>query len=120
MASGAETPNIAALPAIARLGACESARGPDADRHAKPLIYLMTKGSTLGRLFTACLLPYGAVGPDLGGLLHMESLARFVVLRRAPVRRLRRGRMSTCPGSIPDRIRTPTPTGPRYGARYGR
>ena len=31
MAGGAETPNIAALPAIARLGACESARGPDAD-----------------------------------------------------------------------------------------
>jgi hypothetical protein len=33
MAGGAETPNIAALPAIARLGACKSARGPDADRH---------------------------------------------------------------------------------------
>ena len=28
MASGAETPNIAALPAIAPLGACESARRP--------------------------------------------------------------------------------------------
>src|ERR1700730_7737155 len=28
----------------------------------------------------ACLLPGGAVGPDLGGLLHMESLAGFVVL----------------------------------------
>src|SRR6202521_567320 len=28
----------------------------------------------------ACLLPGGAVGPDLDGLLHMESLARFVVL----------------------------------------
>src|SRR6267378_6581417 len=28
----------------------------------------------------ACLLPGGAVGPDLGGLLHMERLARFVVL----------------------------------------
>src|SRR6266481_9238650 len=27
-----------------------------------------------------CLLPRGAVGPDLGGLLHMESLACFVVL----------------------------------------
>ena len=35
MAGGAENPNIAALPAIARLGACESARGPDADRHVK-------------------------------------------------------------------------------------
>jgi hypothetical protein len=32
MAGGAETPNIAALPAIARLGACESARGSGADR----------------------------------------------------------------------------------------
>src|SRR5450631_3655317 len=30
----------------------------------------------------ACLLPGGAVGPDLGGLLQMESLARFVVLER--------------------------------------
>src|ERR1700738_2414410 len=28
----------------------------------------------------ACLLPGGAVGPDLGGLLHMESLACFFVL----------------------------------------
>src|SRR5450755_4220688 len=28
----------------------------------------------------ACLLPGGAVGPDLGGLLHMESLACLVVL----------------------------------------
>src|SRR5258708_27446449 len=27
----------------------------------------------------ACLLPGGAVGPDLGGLLHMEGLACFVV-----------------------------------------
>src|SRR5258705_13812481 len=26
----------------------------------------------------ACLLPSGAVGPDLGGLLHMEGLACFV------------------------------------------
>src|SRR6266852_4420229 len=30
----------------------------------------------------ACFLPGGAVGPDLGGLLQMESLARFVVLER--------------------------------------
>jgi hypothetical protein len=37
MAGGAETPNIAALPVIARLGTCESARGPDADRHVKLL-----------------------------------------------------------------------------------
>jgi hypothetical protein len=26
-------------------------------------------------LSMACLLPGGAIGPDLGGLLHMESLA---------------------------------------------
>src|SRR3984957_11871262 len=29
----------------------------------------------------ACLLPCGAIGPDLGGLLHMESLACFVVFQ---------------------------------------
>src|ERR1035437_4487143 len=27
-----------------------------------------------------CFLPGGAIGPDLGGLLHMESLTCFVVL----------------------------------------
>jgi hypothetical protein len=48
MAGGAETPNIAALPAIARLGACESARGPDADRHVKLLIQFAVKGSLSG------------------------------------------------------------------------
>jgi hypothetical protein len=47
MAVGAETPKIAALPAIARLGACESARGPDADRHVKPLIQFAVEGSLL-------------------------------------------------------------------------
>ena len=52
MAGGAETPNIAALPAIARLGTCESARGPDADRHVKLLIQFAVEGSPLGRLFT--------------------------------------------------------------------
>jgi len=48
MAGGAETPNIAALPAIARLGACESARGPDADRHVKLLIQFAVEGSLSG------------------------------------------------------------------------
>src|SRR5881396_2769137 len=48
MAGGAETPNIAALPAIARLGACESARGPDADRHVKLLIQFAVEGSPSG------------------------------------------------------------------------
>jgi hypothetical protein len=45
MADGAETPNIAALPAIARLGTCESARGPDADRHVKLLIQFAVEES---------------------------------------------------------------------------
>ena len=44
----AETPNIAALPAIARLGTCESARGPDADRHVKLLIQFAVEGSLSG------------------------------------------------------------------------
>jgi hypothetical protein len=48
MAGGAETPNIAALPAIARLGACESARGPDADRHVKLLIQFAVEGALSG------------------------------------------------------------------------
>jgi len=45
---GAETPNIAALPAIARLGACESARGPDADRRVKLLSQFAVEGSHSG------------------------------------------------------------------------
>jgi hypothetical protein len=48
MAGGAETPNIAALPAIARLGACKSARGPDADRRVKLLIQFAVDGSHSG------------------------------------------------------------------------
>src|SRR5450631_2480732 len=48
MAGGAETPNIAALPAIARLGACESTRGPDADRRVKLLIQFAVEGSLSG------------------------------------------------------------------------
>ena len=48
MAGGAETPNIAALFAIARLGACESARGPDADRRVKLLIQFAVEGSLSG------------------------------------------------------------------------
>jgi hypothetical protein len=44
MAGGAETPNIAARPAIARLAACESARVPDADRHVKLLIQFAVEG----------------------------------------------------------------------------
>jgi len=48
MAGGAETPNIAALPAIAPLGTCESARGPDADRHVKLLSQFAVEGSLSG------------------------------------------------------------------------
>jgi hypothetical protein len=48
MAGGAEPPNIAALPAITRLRACESARGPDADRHVKLLIQFALEGSLSG------------------------------------------------------------------------
>ena len=47
---GAETSNIAALPAIARLGARELARGPDADRRVKPSIQFAVKGSLSGAL----------------------------------------------------------------------
>ena len=41
---GADTSNIAALPAIAGLGTCESARGSDADRHDNLLIEFAVKG----------------------------------------------------------------------------
>jgi hypothetical protein len=53
MAGGAENPNIAALPAIAQLGACESARGPDADRHVKLLIQF-TVGGSLSGAYSQC------------------------------------------------------------------
>ena len=36
------------LPAIARLGACELARGPDADRHVKLLSQFAVEGSLSG------------------------------------------------------------------------
>ena len=48
MVGGTETPNIAALPAIAWFGACESARGPDADRHVKLLIQFAGEKSLSG------------------------------------------------------------------------
>ena len=59
MAGGAETPNIAALPAIARLGACKSARGPDADRRVKLLIQFAVEGSLSGA--------YSHSGREAGG-----------------------------------------------------
>jgi hypothetical protein len=59
MAGGAETPNIAALPSIARLGACESARGPDADRRVKLLIEFAVEGSLSGA--------YSHSGREAGG-----------------------------------------------------
>jgi hypothetical protein len=45
MAGGAETPHIAALPAVARLDACEAARGLEADRLVKLLIQSAVEGS---------------------------------------------------------------------------
>ena len=59
MAGGAETPNIAALPAIARLGACESARGPDADRRVKLLIQFAVERSLSGAYSQIELLNFG-------------------------------------------------------------
>jgi hypothetical protein len=50
MTGGAETPNIAALPA--RLGACESAPGSDAGRHVKLLIQFAVKGLLSGAYST--------------------------------------------------------------------
>jgi hypothetical protein len=55
MAGGAETPKIAALPAIARLGACESVRGPNADRRVKLLIQFAVEGS-LSSVYSQLLL----------------------------------------------------------------
>src|SRR4029453_18478417 len=55
MAGGAETPNIAALPALARLGTCESARGPDADRHVKLLSQFAVEGALSGAYSHAVL-----------------------------------------------------------------
>src|SRR6202521_5845219 len=71
MAGGAETPNIAALPAIARLGACESARGPDADRRVKLLIQFAVEGRIASpRMLLDNFSPMtGAASPNrFGGL----------------------------------------------------
>ena len=73
MAGGAETPNIAALPAIARLGTCESARGPDADRHVKLLIQFAVEGSLSGAY--SHMLP--RLCPCCGGRMFIiETFAR--------------------------------------------
>jgi hypothetical protein len=45
MTDGGRRGDCTALPAIARLGTCESALGPDADRHVKPLIQFAVEGS---------------------------------------------------------------------------
>jgi hypothetical protein len=58
---GAETLNIAALPAIARLGACESARGSDADRHVKLLIQFAVEGSLSGAYSQPTILTRSAI-----------------------------------------------------------
>lgn len=52
MAGDAETPNIAALAAVARLDAFESARGPDTDRHVKLLIQFAVDGHSRAPIHT--------------------------------------------------------------------
>jgi hypothetical protein len=61
-------PNIAALPAIARLCACESARGPDADRHVKLLIQFAVEGSLSGAYSQRSLLSASNAWPPIQGL----------------------------------------------------
>ena len=80
MAGGAETPNIAALPAIARLGACELARGPDADRHVKLLIQFAVEGSLSGAYSHVC------------GHMRPKAAAR----KRRPTTGLRRSYVDRC------------------------
>jgi hypothetical protein len=64
MAGGAETLNIAALPAIARLGTCESARGPDAARHVKLLIQFAVEGALSGAYsHTRIAMPLNGADP---------------------------------------------------------
>ena len=73
MAGGAETPNIAALPAIARLGACESARGPGAGRRVKLLIQFAVEGSLSGA--------YGnpSLRSELNQMLYLQRLERHIL-----------------------------------------
>jgi hypothetical protein len=73
MAGGAETPNIVALPAIARLGACESARGPDADRRVKLLIQFAVEGS-LSSAYSQLLLLGAARGRTIANALPEDVL----------------------------------------------
>src|SRR5207302_4927995 len=81
MAGGAETPNIAALPAIARLGACESARGPDADRRVKLLIQFAVEGSLSGA--------YSQLSRLGGGRVPVSSRCRpSSLLRHSPTGRI--------------------------------
>src|SRR5882757_580319 len=76
MVGGAETPNIAALPAIARLGTCESARGPDADRHVKLLIQFAVEGSLSG----ACSHLAATIGRQKHNLCPPNVLLRAIAV----------------------------------------
>ena len=78
MAGGAETPNIAALPAIARLGACESARGPDADRHVKLLIQFAVEGSLSGSNSHLMILSAELAVLQRGNQRHASRYSNFV------------------------------------------
>jgi hypothetical protein len=84
MAGGAETPNIAALPAIARLGACESARVPDADRRVKLLIQFAVEGShTLALIHT--------LSEDSGGRAACPILLETGIRKRDLAEKIERG-----------------------------
>src|SRR6266700_6516571 len=92
MAGGAETPNIAALPAIARLGTCESARGPDADRHVKLLSQFAVEGSLSGA-YAHSLPSMVALGAaDTANVVcpaasHVDQLGRSFIRNRARLKR---------------------------------
>jgi hypothetical protein len=58
------------MPAIARLGTCESARGADADRRVKPLIQFAVEGSLSGA--------YSHVGCDR--LFHSFFVSHLLAL----------------------------------------
>jgi hypothetical protein len=81
MAGGAATPNIAALPAIARLGACKSARGPDADRRVKLLIQPAVVGAHSGAYSHAPAYPVVNIeklarhGRSIASPLHCDGIA---------------------------------------------
>jgi hypothetical protein len=55
---------------IARLGACESARGPDADRHVKLLSQFAVEGSLSGAYSHAKIARRGARPASLSSIVR--------------------------------------------------